>query len=41
VVSLHDLKDKKRAQQYCDLLAPLNPPGVDMKALQAEIQKLP
>ncbi len=41
VVSLHDLKDKKRAQQFYAILSTLNPPGVDLKTLQAEIQQLP
>jgi len=41
VVSLRDLKDKKRAQRYYDLLETLHPPDVDLKALQADIRKLP
>lgn len=41
VVSLHDLKDKKKSLMYLDQLKPLNPPDVDLKSLEAEIQKLP
>lgn len=41
VVSLHDLKDKEKAQMYLNQLLPLNPPGVDLKSLEAEIRQLP
>lgn len=41
VVSLHDLKNKKKAQMYLNQLLALNPEGVDLKSLESEIQKLP
>ena len=41
VVSLSDLKDKNKARHYLDLLKALNPPDLDLKPFEAEIQKLP
>jgi len=41
VVSMSDLKDRKRAGHYLDLLKALNPPGLDLKPFEAELQKLP
>jgi len=41
VVSISDLKDRKKAGHYLDLLKALNPPGLDLKPFEAEVQKLP
>jgi tetratricopeptide (TPR) repeat protein len=40
VVTLHDLKDPKRAQAYMVKLKALNPPEIDLKALEAEVAQL-
>lgn len=40
VVTLHDLKDAGRARGYLDRLKKVNPPNVDLKALEAEIAQL-
>ena len=40
VVTLHDLKDAKRAQAYMVKLTALNPPEIDLKALEAEVAAL-
>ena len=40
VVTLHDLKDAKRAQAYLVKLKAMNPPEIDLKALEAEVAAL-
>lgn len=40
VVSIHDLKDKKRAETYFEKLKELNPAEVNLNLLYEEIQKL-
>lgn len=40
IVSIHDLKDKKRAETYFEKLKELNPAEVNLNLLYEEIQKL-
>jgi tetratricopeptide (TPR) repeat protein len=40
VVTLHDLKDAPRARGYLEKLKKLNPPDIDLQALEAEVAKL-
>lgn len=40
IVSIHDLKDKKRAENYFEKLKELNPAEVNLNLLYEEIQKL-
>lgn len=40
VVTLHDLKDRGRAEAYLVKLKAMNPPEIDLKALEAEVAAL-
>ncbi len=40
IVSIHDLRDKKKAKEYLEILKKLNPEGINFTALEKEIENI-